>query len=112
MSQIFHDRMAMEEHRDWERSIAYLWEMVESLIMRYDYANVQVLPSPARSIDWIKNSNPWTSCFVLGMNGDDTYSGSLEKVGVQVKEEQVSTEILSSIAICDYILKYSREFRF
>lgn len=86
--------------------------MVESLIVRYDYANVQVLPSPACSIDWIENSNPWTSCFVMGVNGDDTYSGSLEKVGVQVKEEQVSTETLSSIAICDYIVKYTKDIRF
>lgn len=86
--------------------------MVESLIVRYDYANVQVLPSPACSIDWIENSNPWTSCFVLGVNGNDTYSGSLEKVGVQVKEEQVSTEILSSIALYDYIVKYSKDVRF
>ena len=52
------------------------------------------------------------SCFVMGVNGDDTYSGSLEKVGVQVKEEQVSTETLSSIAICDYIVKYTKDIRF
>ena len=48
----------------------------------------------------------------MGVNGDDTYSGSLEKVGVQVKEEQVSTEILSSIALYDYIVKYTKDIRF
>ena len=86
--------------------------MAESLIVRYDYANVQVLPSPACSIDWIENSNPWTSCFVLGVNGDDTNSGSLKKVGVKVKDEQVSTEILSSLALYDSIVKYSKKVRF
>ena len=86
--------------------------MADSLIVRYDYANVQVLPSPACSIDWIENSNPWTSCFVLGVNGDDTNSGSLKKVGVKVKDEQVSTEILSSLALYDSIVKYSKKVRF
>ena len=97
--------MAKEEYRDWERSVGYLYGMIESLIVRYDYANVRVLPSVAYSIDWTANSKPGTSSFVLGIKGDGAGAGSVERVGVQVKEEQVSTEILSSIALNESIVK-------
>lgn len=79
--------------------------MMGSLIVRYDYANVRALPSVACSIDWIGNSKPWRSSFVLGSMENDKESGSIEKVGVQIQEQQVSTEILSSMTLNESVVE-------